>query len=145
LGGGGCLTTTEHCSAVALCRASTAILVDNEGFWDQDEVDRAEVRGDVARPLQVSLEKIWTADRRRAHLARALDLFALGSAAWNLRQTFEEVVRELGPQSEAWIAARGRTAADEPTNGLSGNGKPRTRTMERNHRSLAGAACAHGR
>ena len=67
---------------------------------------------DSARPLQISLGKIWTSARRRPHLARALDLFALGSAAWNLRQTFEEVVRELGPQWEAWIAARGRAAAE---------------------------------
>ena len=80
--------------------SGAAILVNREGFWDQDDFDRAvaEVRGDGARPLQVSLGKIWTAARQRPHLARALDLFALGSAAWNLRQTFEEVVRELGPQ-----------------------------------------------
>jgi transposase InsO family protein len=95
--------------------AGSAILVNREGFWDQDEVDRAvpEVRRDGARPLQVSVGKIWTAARQRPHLARALDLFARGSAAWNLRQTFEEVVRELGPQWEAWIAARGRAAAEE--------------------------------
>ena len=80
--------------------SGAAILVNREGFWDQDDVDRAvaEVRGDGARPLHVSLGKIWTAARQRPHLARALDLFALASAAWNLRQTFEEVVRELGPQ-----------------------------------------------
>jgi hypothetical protein len=95
--------------------SGAAILVNREGFWDQDDVDRAvaEVRGDGARPLQVSLGKIWTAARQRPHLARALDLFALGSAAWNLRQTFEEVVRDLGPQAETWIAARGRAAAEE--------------------------------
>ncbi len=95
--------------------SGAAILVNREGHWDQDDFDRAvaEVRGAGTRPLQVSLGKIWTATRQRPHLARALDLFALGTAAWNLRQTFEEVVRELGPQSEAWIAARGRTAAEE--------------------------------
>jgi hypothetical protein len=95
--------------------SGAAILVNREGLWDQDDFDRAvaEVRGDGARPLQVSLGKIWTAARQRPHLARALDLFVLGSAAWNLRQTFEEVVRELGPQWEAWIAARGRAAAEE--------------------------------
>ena len=95
--------------------SGAAILVDREGLWDQDEFDRAvaEVRGDGALPLKVSLGKIWTAARRRPHLARALNLFALGSAAWNLRQTFEEVVRELGPQAEAWIAARGRAATEE--------------------------------
>jgi hypothetical protein len=42
-----------------------------------------------------------------------LDLFALGSAAWNLRQTFDEALRELGPQAEGWIAARGRTEAEK--------------------------------
>ena len=95
--------------------AGAAILVNREGFWDQDEFDRAvaEVRRDGARPLQVSVGRIWTVARQRPHLARAPDLFALGSAAWNLRQTFEEVVRELGPQSEAWIAARGQAAAEE--------------------------------
>ena len=95
--------------------AGAAILVNREGLWDQDDVDRAvaEVRRDGARPLQVSLGRIWTAARQRPHLARALDLFALGSAAWNLRQTFEEVVRELGPQWEAWVAALGRAAAEE--------------------------------
>jgi hypothetical protein len=74
------------------------------GFWDQDDVDRAvaEVRGDGARPLQISLGEIWTAARRRPHLARALELFALGSAAWNLRQTFDEALRELGPQAEGF-------------------------------------------
>jgi hypothetical protein len=64
-------------------------------------------------PSMFPLGKIWTAARRRPHLAHALDLFALGTAAWNLRQTFEEVVRELGPQPEAWIAARGRAVAEE--------------------------------
>ena len=95
--------------------SGAAIIVSREGFWDQDDVDRAvaEVRGDGARPLQVSLGKIWTAARQRPHLARALDLFALGSAAWNLRQTFEEVVRDLGPQAETWIAARGQAAVEE--------------------------------
>jgi len=95
--------------------SGSAILVNREGFWDQDDVDRAvaEVRGDGARPFPVSLGKIWTAARQRPHLARALDLFALGSAAWNLRQTFEEVVRDLGPQVETRIAARGQAAAEE--------------------------------
>jgi hypothetical protein len=95
--------------------SGAATLVNREGFWDQHDVDRAvaEVRRDGARPLQVSLGKIWTAARRRPHLARALDLFALGSAAWNLRQTFEEVVQELSPRSEAWIAAHGRAATEE--------------------------------
>ena len=73
----------------------------------------AEVRGDDTRPLQVSLGKIWTVARERPHLARALDSFALGNAAWNLRQTFEEVVRDLGRQSDAWIAARGQAATEE--------------------------------
>ena len=95
--------------------SGAAILVNREGFWDEDDVDRAvaEVRGDGARPLQVSLGKIWRAARQRPHVARALNLFAVGSAAWNLRQTFEEVVRELGPQWEEWIAARHRAAAEE--------------------------------
>jgi len=95
--------------------AGAAILVNREGLWDQDEFDRAvaEVRRDGPRPLQVSLGRIWTAARQRPHLARALDLFSLRSAAWHLRQTFEEVIRELGPQWEAWIAARGRAAAEE--------------------------------
>jgi hypothetical protein len=64
--------------------SGAAILVNREGFWDQDDVDRAisEVRGDGTRPLQVSLGKIWTVARHRPHLARALDLLALGSAAW---------------------------------------------------------------
>jgi hypothetical protein len=57
------------------------------------------------------LGEIWTAVRRRPHLARALELFALGSADWNLRQTFDEALRELGPQAEGWISARGRTEA----------------------------------
>ena len=93
--------------------SGAAILANREGFWDQNDLDRAvaEVRGDGARPLQISLGEIWTAARRRPHLARALDLFALGSAAWNLRQTFDEALRELGPQAEGWIAARGRTEA----------------------------------
>src|SRR5262249_43364306 len=60
-----------------------------------------------------SLGKIWTVARERPHLARALDSFTLGNAAWSLRQAFEEVGRELGPQSEAWIAARGQAAAEE--------------------------------
>jgi hypothetical protein len=95
--------------------AGAAILVNREGLWDQDEFDRAvaEVRRDGPRPLHVSVGKIWTAARQRPHLARALNLFALGSAAWNLRQTFEEVVRELGPQSEEWIAARGQATAED--------------------------------
>ena len=95
--------------------SGAAILVNREGFWDQDDVDRAisEVRGDGTRPLQVSLGKIWTVARHRPHLARALDLLALGSAAWNLRQTFDEALRELGPQAEEWIAARGRTEAEK--------------------------------
>ena len=57
--------------------------------------------------------EIWTAARQRPHLARALDLFALGSAAWNLRQTFDEVIRELGQQWEAWIAEHGRAASED--------------------------------
>jgi len=95
--------------------SGAAILANREGFWDQDDVDRAvaEVRGDGARPLQISLGETWRAARRRPHLARALDLFALGSAAWNLRQTFDEALRELGPQAEGWIAARGRTEAEK--------------------------------
>ena len=95
--------------------SGAAILVNREGVWDQDDVDRAvaEVRGDGARPLQISLGRIWRAARQRPHLARALDLFALGSAAWNLRQAFDEALRDLGPQAEAWIAARGRAAAEE--------------------------------
>lgn len=95
--------------------SGTAVLVDRDGLWDQDDVDRAiaEVRGDGARPLQVSLGKIWTAARHRPHLARALELFALGSTAWNLRQTFDEALRELGPQAEAWIAALGRTVSED--------------------------------
>lgn len=74
---------------------SGAILVNREGFWAQDDVDRsvAEVRGDGTRPLQVSLGKFWTATRHRPHLARTLDLLALGSATWNLRQTFDEALR----------------------------------------------------
>jgi hypothetical protein len=48
--------------------------------------------------------KIWKVARHRPHLARALDLFALGSAAWNLRQTFEEALRDIGPEAEEGIA-----------------------------------------
>jgi len=44
---------------------------------------------------------------RGLHLARALDLFALGSAARNLRQAFDLA------QAEAWIAARGRAEAEK--------------------------------
>src|SRR5215831_4963050 len=79
--------------------SGAAILVTHEGLWDQDDLDRAvaEVRGDGSRPLQVSLGKIWTVARERPHLARALDSFTLGNAAWSLRQAFEEVGRELGP------------------------------------------------
>jgi hypothetical protein len=46
--------------------SGAAILVNSEGFWDQDDVDRAvaEVRGDGARPLKVSLGKIGTAARQ---------------------------------------------------------------------------------
>ena len=92
-----------------------AILVNREGIWDQDDVDRAvaEVKGEGSRPLQVSLGKIWAASKQRPHLARALDQFALGSAAWNLRQAFEEVERDLGPEAEVWIAARGLAVAEE--------------------------------
>jgi hypothetical protein len=42
--------------------SGAAILANREGLWDQDDVDRAvaEVRGDGARPLQISLGEIWT-------------------------------------------------------------------------------------
>jgi len=93
--------------------SGAAIQVNRNGFWD--DVDRAvaEVRGDGAGPLQISLGRIWRAARQRPHLARALDLFALGSAAWNLRQAFDEALRDIGPPAEAWIAARGRTEAEK--------------------------------
>ena len=120
MGGSRCITLQQLNTAARLryavrlpIHSGGAILVNREGFWDQDVVDRAvaEVCGDGARPLQISLGRIWRAARQRPHLARALDLFALGSAAWNLRQAFDETLRDLGPQAEAWIAARGKSGS----------------------------------
>jgi hypothetical protein len=94
--------------------SGSALLIDRDGCWNQDNAERAisEVRGDGPRPLQLPLGKIWRVARNRPHLARALDMFALGSAAWNLRQAFEEALRDLSPEGEAWIAALGRGMSD---------------------------------
>ena len=95
--------------------SGSALLIDRDGRWNRDDAEHAiaEVRGGGPRPLQLPLGKIWRAARNRPHLARALDMFALGSAAWNLRQAFEEALRDLGPEAEAWIAALGRETPDE--------------------------------
>ena len=77
------------------------------------------VQWNMPIPTPASLPKagwavlLYAPPAARPHLARALDLFVLGSAAWNLRQAFDEALRDLGPQAEAWIAARGRAAAEE--------------------------------
>jgi hypothetical protein len=94
--------------------SGSALLIDRDGRWNQDDAERAisEVRGDGPRPLQLPLGKIWRAARNRHHLARALDMFALGSAAWNLRQAFEEALQDVGPAAEAWIAGLGRETSD---------------------------------
>jgi hypothetical protein len=95
--------------------SGSALLIERDGRWNRDDVDRAvsEVRGDGPRPLQLPLGVIWRVARHRPHLARALDQFALGSAAWNLQQAFEEALRDLGSEAEAWIAARGPAAVEE--------------------------------
>jgi len=95
--------------------SGSALLVERDGRWNRDDVERAvsEVRGEGPRPLQLPLGEIWKIARQRPHLARALDLFALGSAAWNLRQAFDEALRDIGPEAEAWIAALGPAAAEE--------------------------------
>ncbi len=95
--------------------SGSALLIERDGRWNREDVDHAvsEVRGDGPHPLQIPLGKIWKVARHRPHLARALDLFALGSAAWNLRQTFEEALRDIGPEGEAWIIACGPEAAEE--------------------------------
>jgi hypothetical protein len=86
-----------------------AVLSDRGGRFPPDAIERAvaEVRAASPRPFQLSLGEIWTATRNRPPLGRALDLFLLGSAAWNLRETFEEAWRDLGPEAESWIAAQG--------------------------------------
>ena len=95
--------------------SGSALLIERDGCWNRDDVERAvsEVRGDGPRPLMLPLGEIWKVARQRPHLARALDLFALGSAAWNLRQAFDEALRDIGPEAEAWIAALGPVAAEE--------------------------------
>lgn len=87
----------------------SAVLSDCGGRFPPDAIERAvaEVRAESPRPFHLSLGEIWTATRNRPHLGRALDLFLLGSAAWNLRETFEEARRDLGPEAESWIAAQG--------------------------------------
>jgi hypothetical protein len=112
--------TTEYRSATTLrCtpagQSGSALLIERDGRWTWDDVEHvvSEVRGDGPRPLQLPLGMIWQVARHRPHLARALDLFALGSAAWNLQQAFDEALRDLGPEAEAWIAARDPAAAKE--------------------------------
>jgi hypothetical protein len=72
---------------------------DRDGEFSPDAIDRAvaEVPAESPLPFQLSLGEIRTAARNWPHLAGAPNfLLLLGSAAWTLRETFEEALRDLG-------------------------------------------------